>query len=109
MGDNKRHMTKTMCVLSPRNSVITTLYSHVPPLGSRGLLEWHDNWVSYLDTMLQTQILSASGGGGGAGRALRLPTRIKALRVDPALHQERLLALDDDTSGNWIKQNKLYV
>ena len=51
--------------------------------GDEGHLLWNDNWVSYLDTMLQIQVLSLPG------RGLRLPTRMKALRIDPTLHNDK--------------------
>ncbi|KAG5854295.1 hypothetical protein ANANG_G00036290 [Anguilla anguilla] len=52
--------------------------------GDRGKLEWSDNWVTFLDTMLQMMVV------GLAGRSLRLPTRIRSVCVDPALHAERV-------------------
>jgi len=61
--------------------------------GTEGLLLWNDNWVSFLDTMLQMQIIAASG------RELRLPTRIRALRVDPVGHEKFVTTLEDGTKG----------
>ncbi len=58
-------------------------YYYIHVLGDEGHLLWDGNWISYLDTMLQIQVL------GSSGRGLRLPTRIKALRIDPMMHQER--------------------
>ena len=57
--------------------------------GDEGELEWNDNWVTFLDTMLQMQILSFPE------RALRLPTRIQCLRIDPAVHQDSIRELSD--------------
>ncbi|XP_050392804.2 fatty acid synthase [Patella vulgata] len=48
--------------------------------GNRGQLIWNGNWVSFLDTMLQIQVLGLSGHG------LRLPTRIKSIYIDPTTH-----------------------
>lgn len=53
-------------------------------IGNEGKLKWLDNWVSFLDAMLQIQVLSLPG------RSLRLPTRIKKLTIDPSLHVEKL-------------------
>ena len=39
--------------------------------------------MSFLDTMLQLSVLRLPG------RGLRLPTRVRSLRVDPSAHLER--------------------
>lgn len=39
---------------------------------------WQDNWVSFLDTMLQFSLI------GVKYRALMLPTRIRKISVDPS-------------------------
>ncbi|GFY63851.1 fatty acid synthase [Trichonephila inaurata madagascariensis] len=49
--------------------------------GNKGLLNWTDEWVVFLDTMLQFTIL------GSSKRALCLPTRIQKLTVDPIYHK----------------------
>ena len=67
----------------------------VCPPGTEGLLLWNDNWVSFLDTMLQMQIISTSG------RELRLPTRIRSLRIDPLGHEKFISTLEDGTKGIW--------
>ena len=61
--------------------------------GADGLLVWRDNWVSFLDAMLQMQIIAASG------RDLKLPTRIRSLRIDPVAHEQFVSSLDDGTKG----------
>lgn len=48
--------------------------------GETGELEWNGDWVSFLDTMLQVQLI------GNKTRALRLPTRIRHIRIDPTEH-----------------------
>ncbi|CAL1537406.1 unnamed protein product [Lymnaea stagnalis] len=48
--------------------------------GSTGELVWNGCWISFMDTMLQIQVLSMPG------RSLRLPTRIKFVKVDPKSH-----------------------
>lgn len=61
--------------------------------GDEGHLAWSNNWVTFVDTMLQVQVLSIPG------RSLRLPTRIKSLRIDPAVHQQRLIQIDSQRQG----------
>ncbi|EHH58444.1 hypothetical protein EGM_08298, partial [Macaca fascicularis] len=58
--------------------------------GESGRLLWKDNWVSFLDAMLQISIL------GLAKRSLHLPTRITAIHIDPATHRQKLYTLQDD-------------
>lgn len=55
--------------------------------GSTGQLLWADNWVTFLDSMLQITIL------GSSQRSLRLPTRIGAVHIDPATHQRQVYAV----------------
>jgi fatty acid synthase len=43
--------------------------------------------------MLQIQVLSIPG------RSLRLPTRIKSLRIDPLVHQDRVIQIDSERQG----------
>ncbi|XP_071781118.1 fatty acid synthase [Centroberyx gerrardi] len=52
--------------------------------GDSGKLQWSGNWVTFLDTMLQMIVVGLSG------RSLRLPTRIRSVCVDPALHLEKV-------------------
>lgn len=52
--------------------------------GNSGQLLWNDNWVTFLDAMLQVSIL------GHSQRSLRLPTRITALHIDPATHLRKV-------------------
>ncbi|CAF3471296.1 unnamed protein product [Rotaria socialis] len=46
--------------------------------GTCGELKWNNDWISYLDTMLQVHLIPSQG--------LQLPTRIDSLRIDPKLH-----------------------
>ena len=39
--------------------------------------------MSFLDTMLQLSVLKLPG------RGLRLPTRVRSLRIDPSIHLEK--------------------
>uniref|UniRef100_G3NC33 Fatty acid synthase n=1 Tax=Gasterosteus aculeatus TaxID=69293 RepID=G3NC33_GASAC len=52
--------------------------------GDRGKLQWAGNWVTFLDTMLQMIVV------GLPGRSLRLPTRIRSVCVDPAVHLQKV-------------------
>ena len=61
--------------------------------GSEGLLAWNDNWVTFLDALLQMKLYEE------AGRDLRLPTRIRSLRVDPIRHARFVNTLDDGRRG----------
>ncbi|UJR12471.1 hypothetical protein I4U23_016646 [Adineta vaga] len=50
--------------------------------GTNGELIWHNDWISYLDTMLQVHLVPSHG--------LQLPTRIDSLRIDPKLHLQSI-------------------
>lgn len=62
--------------------------------GNTGQLLWRDNWVTFLDAMLQMSILSSSQ------HSLQLPTRITTVRIDPATHRQKAYALRDGTRGS---------
>ncbi|KAI6188362.1 Fatty acid synthase [Aphelenchoides besseyi] len=48
--------------------------------GERGTLYWTGNWVTFLDSLLQTALLAERAD------TLRLPTRVRYLRIDPTKH-----------------------
>ncbi|CAH1774053.1 unnamed protein product [Owenia fusiformis] len=48
--------------------------------GTQGELQWKNEWISFLDTMLQMSVLSLQT------RFLQLPTRINSLTIDPKKH-----------------------
>nr|QLI61974.1 fatty acid synthetase 2 [Streltzoviella insularis] len=50
------------------------------PRGTAGTLAWDDNWISFMDTMLQFGII------GVDTRELYLPTRLQRALIDPAAH-----------------------
>lgn len=52
-----------------------------------GELQWKDNWVSFMDTMLQFSIL------GKNMRELYLPTRIEKIVINPARHMDMMNTL----------------
>uniref|UniRef100_A0A250Y8F2 Fatty acid synthase n=1 Tax=Castor canadensis TaxID=51338 RepID=A0A250Y8F2_CASCN len=64
--------------------------------GDSGKLLWKNNWVSFLDTMLQMSIL------GMRQRSLRLPTRIAAIHIDPAAHLQKVYALQGTQVANVV-------
>lgn len=51
-------------------------------LGSKGKVVWTGNWVSYIDTLLQFELISIKS------RELRLPTYIKEVIIDPVYHKQ---------------------
>ncbi|XP_049874376.1 fatty acid synthase [Pectinophora gossypiella] len=54
--------------------------------GTAGELAWDDNWISFMDTMLQFGII------GVDTRELYLPTRLQRALIDPAAHAAALAA-----------------
>nr|AXS78290.1 fatty acid synthase [Anisakis simplex] len=56
--------------------------------GERGMLYWTGNWVTFLDSLLQTALLAERAD------TLRLPTRVRYLRVDPIKHLEHIQESD---------------
>lgn len=62
-------------------------------VGNEGLLKWTDNWVVFLDNVLQFSIL------GSNKRALYLPTRIQNLVIDPVAHMEFIAEVLKDNEG----------
>ncbi|CAF1513987.1 unnamed protein product, partial [Rotaria sp. Silwood1] len=58
--------------------------------GTYGELIWNNEWISYLDTMLQVHLITSQG--------LQLPTRIDSLRIDPKYHLESISSLTSTCS-----------
>ncbi|PIC51785.1 hypothetical protein B9Z55_002156 [Caenorhabditis nigoni] len=56
--------------------------------GERGYLYWTGNWVTFLDSLLQTALLAERSD------TLRLPTRVRHLRIDPNKHLEHVVERD---------------
>ncbi|XP_058792836.1 fatty acid synthase [Phymastichus coffea] len=50
--------------------------------GNAGKLMWNEDWISYIDTMLQFSIL------GKNTRDLYLPTRLQQVIINPIVHKE---------------------
>ncbi|KAI8426660.1 LOW QUALITY PROTEIN: hypothetical protein MSG28_005429 [Choristoneura fumiferana] len=59
---------------------------HSDARGTRGLLAWEDNWISFMDTMLQFGII------GVDTRELYLPTRLQRALIDPAAQRAAVAA-----------------
>ncbi|XP_065336360.1 fatty acid synthase-like [Cloeon dipterum] len=53
---------------------------HVHSSGEYGVLKWDDNWVAFMDTLLQVEILQLDS------RSLYVPTSIQKLTIDPKRH-----------------------
>lgn len=64
-----------------------------------GELEWSNNWVTFLDSMLQFMLISSNI------RDLFLPTRIQRLVVDPIRHS----ALVNDGQGKFQGQHFVFL
>ncbi|CAK1550869.1 unnamed protein product [Leptosia nina] len=58
------------------------------PRGAVGELAWNDNWIAFMDTMLQFGII------GVDTRQLYLPTRLQRALIDPGAHLAALAAAD---------------
>ncbi|XP_061706554.1 fatty acid synthase-like [Cydia pomonella] len=50
--------------------------------GTRGLLNWEGNWISFMDTAIQFSLI------GNEKRVLYLPTRLQRVLIDPAAQRE---------------------
>lgn len=68
--------------------------------GDCGKLQWTGNWVTFLDTMLQMIVVGLSG------RSLRLPTRIRSMCVDPAVHLEKVQEYADGKQAMDVHVNR---
>ncbi|KAL0271260.1 UNVERIFIED_CONTAM: hypothetical protein PYX00_008407 [Menopon gallinae] len=64
--------------------------------GVTGTLEWEDNYISFMDTMLQFSILGLST------RELYLPTRLQRAVINPLKHKA---ITDELTEGQGIRVN----
>lgn len=56
-----------------------------------GTLNWENNWISFVDTMLQFGIISSPT------RELYLPTRLQKAIIDPKKHLDMLRQLDENS------------
>ncbi|XP_050427979.1 fatty acid synthase-like [Adelges cooleyi] len=64
--------------------------------GTKGKVAWIGNWVSYIDTLLQFQLISLKS------RELRLPTNIKEVIIDPVYHKS---VIEQSPNPNEVEVN----
>ncbi|KAK2585487.1 hypothetical protein KPH14_010141 [Odynerus spinipes] len=70
--------------------------------GGKGHIEWTHNWVTFMDNMLQLQILNLDT------RGLFVPTGIKKLVIDASTHQCYLRSLPDEQKYVPVRYYKNY-
>jgi len=58
--------------------------------GKNGHIAWTDNWVTFIDNMLQIMIL------GQNSRSLFVPTRIRKAVIDPKSHKKYIEKLSNE-------------
>lgn len=62
-------------------------------LGTNGVLQWNDDWISFLDTMLQITVFASEA------RSLLLPTAIRKIALDPQKQLESNITTEENTQG----------
>ncbi|CAG4931996.1 unnamed protein product [Colias eurytheme] len=60
--------------------------------GTRGRLAWVNNWVTFMDCMLQLRIV------GNDTRGLFVPTRIEKLSIDANMHYDAVSKMNPDSN-----------
>ncbi|XP_012251516.2 fatty acid synthase-like [Athalia rosae] len=73
---------------------------NVSPNGTSGRIAWKNNWVAFMDNMLQMQII------GVDTRGLFVPTRIQQLVIDTKLHSKLLRTMPDGDKAFTIRVDK---
>jgi len=68
--------------------------------GKNGHIIWRNNWVSFMDTMLQMQIIKYDT------RDLYVPTSIQKLIISPMLHNLKLRNAADSVESTTNKMDK---
>lgn len=68
--------------------------------GSGGKVKWEDNWVAFMDCLLQISIV------GKDSRALMLPTGIERMTISNKIHNQYLKQMDAENSIFDIKSSK---
>lgn len=63
-------------------------------------MAWTGNWVSYIDTLLQFELISIKT------RELRLPTYIKEVVIDPVYHKQ---VIDGSSNSNGSNKYKIII
>lgn len=61
--------------------------------GMEGHLLWEDNWVTFIDAMMQMTLLSQPG------KHLVLPTGIRCLSINPEQHRNKTLPTSSNKTG----------
>lgn len=64
--------------------------------GKKGHITWMDNWVTFLDNMLQMMTL------GIDTKNLYLPARIQKIVIDSKFHQEKVQNLNSENRRKFI-------
>lgn len=60
--------------------------------GTRGRISWINNWVAFMDCMLQMKII------GNDTRGLFVPTRIEKLSIDATMHYNAVSKMNPDST-----------
>ncbi|XP_023313670.1 fatty acid synthase-like [Trichogramma pretiosum] len=68
--------------------------------GTKGHILWHNNWVAFMDNMLQMQIL------GSDTRGLFVPTGLMKLVIDTKTHLNEIRTMDDENKEFSVIVNK---
>lgn len=68
--------------------------------GSGGKVKWEDNWVAFMDCLLQISIV------GKDSRALMLPTGIERMTISNKIHNQFLKQMDPDNAVFDISSSK---
>lgn len=66
---------------------------------TQGMIKWLDDWVAFMDNMLQMQIL------GEDTRLLYVPTFIERVSVDPETHLREITKLRSIVEKNGEEEN----
>lgn len=61
--------------------------------GKKGRINWTNNWVAFMDNMLQMMII------GKDTRGLFVPTAIQKVVIDTSTHLNQVHAMPDDDKG----------
>ncbi|XP_029159596.1 fatty acid synthase-like [Nylanderia fulva] len=71
--------------------------------GKNGHIAWTDNWVTFMDNMLQLMIL------GQNSRSLMVPTRIRKVVIDPKSHMKYIEKLSKNEESQILVQHYKYI
>lgn len=71
--------------------------------GTRGKIAWANNWVAFMDNMLQMKIL------GMDSRGLFVPTGIQKLVIDTKVHLNQIRAMTEEEKGTSLSVGFLVI